>query len=39
MKKKRLKNVKTELKYAELYDYIILNDQFEDTLNENLNNL
>ena len=32
--KKRLKNVKTELKYAELYDYIILNDQFESTLNE-----
>jgi guanylate kinase len=32
--KKRLKNVQTELKYAELYDYIILNDQFENTLNE-----
>ena len=32
--RKRLKNVKTELKYAELYDHIILNDQFENAINE-----
>ena len=32
--KKRLKNVKTELKYAELYDHIVLNDQFKNAINE-----
>ena len=32
--RKRLKNVKTELKYAELYDHIILNDQFKNAINE-----
>jgi guanylate kinase len=26
--------VKTELKYAELYDHIILNDQFKNAINE-----
>lgn len=32
--RKRLGNVKTELKCAEFFDYIILNDQFENTINE-----
>ena len=32
--KKRLKNVKTELKYAELYDHIVLNDQLKNAINE-----
>tara|TARA_B100001063_G_scaffold75727_1_gene69993 strand:- start:3805 stop:4428 length:624 start_codon:yes stop_codon:yes gene_type:complete len=32
--RKRLKNVKTELKYAEKYDHIILNDQFKNAINE-----
>ena len=32
--KKRLKNVKTELKYAGLYDHIVLNDQFKNAINE-----
>ena len=31
---KRLLNAKTELKYAEQYDYIVLNDLFENTLSE-----
>ena len=31
---KRLSNAKTELKYAEQYDYIVLNDLFENTLSE-----
>ena len=31
---KRLTNARTELKYAEQYDYIVLNDIFENTLNE-----
>lgn len=31
---KRLLNAKTELKYAEQYDYIVLNDLFENTLGE-----
>lgn len=31
---KRLSNAKTELKYAEQYDYIVLNDAFENTLSE-----
>ena len=31
---KRLTNARTELKYAKQYDYIVLNDIFENTLNE-----
>jgi len=31
---KRLMNAKTELKYAELYDYIVLNDEFDKVLSE-----
>lgn len=31
---KRLSNARTELKYAEQYDYIVLNDLFENTLSE-----
>jgi guanylate kinase len=31
---KRLTNARTELKYAEQYDYIVLNDIFVNTLNE-----
>ena len=31
---KRLSNAKTELKYSEQYDYIVLNDLFENTLSE-----
>ena len=31
---KRLLNAKTELRYAEQYDYIVLNDLFENTLSE-----
>jgi len=31
---KRLMNVKTELKYAKLYDYIVLNDEFNKVLSE-----
>ncbi|MFL2720815.1 MAG: guanylate kinase [Gammaproteobacteria bacterium] len=31
---KRLSNAKAELKYAEQYDYIVLNDLFENTLSE-----
>ena len=31
---KRLSNAKTELRYAEQYDYIVLNDLFENTLGE-----
>ena len=31
---KRLMNAKTELKYAKLYDYIVLNDEFNKVLSE-----